>query len=261
MLEWTDRESLLRRVGELVRRTDVVLDIGCGLRPQTLVNRPRVFVCIEPHEEYRLILRERFAGTNTILIAGTAPQALEPLPAGSVDTVFLLDVIEHLDRRSGERTLDECVRIAREQVVVFTPLGFMPQDEATGLDGWGLHGNRWQAHRSGWEPADFGAPGWHVVACRDFHRCNGQGRPFDPPYGAFWAIHDVRRDGPPAGEAAAVDVLSSGLAQRETDVLVREIEVRRREDALARREAARLRNRVARWCRDFAARFGGGDEG
>lgn len=261
MLEWTDRESLLRRASELVRQTDVVLDVGCGVRPQTLVRRPRVLVCIEPHDEYRRIVGERFAGTTTILIAGTVPEALEPLPARSVDTVFLLDVIEHLDRRSGERTLAECVRVAREQVVVFTPLGFMPQEEAPGLDGWGLHGTRWQAHRSGWEPVDFSGAGWRVIACRDFHLVNGQGRPFEPPFGAFWAIHDVCRDAPPAERDPVVDVLASGLAQRETDVLLREIDLRKREDALARREAVRLRNRIARWWRDFADRFSGGGEG
>lgn len=261
MIEWTDRDSLIQRARALVRPTSVVLDIGCGVRPQTLVDRPQVLVCIEPHHEYARILRDRFEGTTTIVVAGTVPACLESLPSGSVDTVFLLDVIEHLDRPMGERTLAECVRVAREQVVLFTPLGFMPQEEADGLDGWGLHGTHWQAHRSGWEPADFSGPGWRVIACRDFHLVNGQGKPFDPPFGAFWAIHDLRRDGQPTRQDGGVDVVGSGLLQREADVLDQEISLRKREDALARREAAaeaaRLKNRIARWCRFVAARFGG----
>jgi len=66
-----------------------------------------------------------------------------------VDTVFALDVIEHLLRADGERLLQEVARVAYRQIVVFTPLGFMPQSydnrrNRIAGDGRGY----WQTHRS-----------------------------------------------------------------------------------------------------------------
>ena len=70
----------------------------------------------------------------------------------------------------------------KEQVVVFTPLGFLPQACDPGeIDGWGLHGGNWQMHRSGWSPDDFDA-GWLVLGCREYHLISGTGEELPRPY-------------------------------------------------------------------------------
>jgi len=51
-----------------------------------------------------------------------------------------------------------------------------------------MKGGRWQTHRSGWTPDDFG-PEWHVVVCGDFHVVDENEAPLDEPFGAFWAIY------------------------------------------------------------------------
>jgi len=247
MLEWVDRDSLYERGLALVKPAASVMDIGCGVRPQTIVNDPAVLVCVEAHAEYVAELRRRFAGTTTLIIQGRVPDCLAPLPDRCIDTIMMLDFIEHLDPEAGRATLAECGRLARRQVVLFTPLGFMPQDESGETDGWGLHGQYWQTHRSGWTPEDFDDR-WHVVACRDFHQINGKGERLREPFGALWAVLEL--DGGPTGadEPAAgepgVNVLAAGLRQRETAALAKEISLRRREIAVERLE--RWRSRLSR---------------
>ena len=43
--------------------------------------------------------------------------------------------------------IDRFKRIARRQIAIFTPLGFMPQEpEVESSDPWGMHGVEWQRH-------------------------------------------------------------------------------------------------------------------
>jgi hypothetical protein len=184
-VEWLPREHLLDAVRAAVEATEVVLDVGCGLRPQAFFH-PRVHLCCEPHDEYA---QELSRWPDLTVLRATAEQLLPLLPDRSVDSIFLLDVIEHLEKDAGQAVIRQCERLARRQIVLFTPLGFVPQDydDEDAVDGWGLHGGAWQAHRSGWAPEDFDSS-WSILACRDYHATNGKGEPRDPPDGAFFAI-------------------------------------------------------------------------
>lgn len=144
-----------------VRPAGVVLDVGPGIRPQGIVPAA-VNICAEPHGEYADVLE----GIGYPVLRMTGIDAVGAIPV--VDTVVALDVIEHMERADGERFIERALHIARQQVVVFTPVGFMPQAvPADGADAWGMHGGHWQAHRSGWKPQDF--PGWKIVTLPRFH--------------------------------------------------------------------------------------------
>ena len=167
----------------------VVVDIGPGIRPQTILS-PATHICVEPFEPYVEKLREQVGDDPRFVFLNATWQRVLPLmPDRSVDSVVALDLIEHLRRAEGERLLKHLVRVARQQAVVFTPLGFYPQSYRRGeTDRWGMKGGRWQTHRSGWTPDDFG-PEWHVVACEDFHVVDENEDPLAEPFGAFWAIY------------------------------------------------------------------------
>lgn len=62
------------------------------------------------------------------------------------DLIIVGDVIEHLDKDAGMELLHKLVQRGT-LVVVATPRGYMEQGE--------LHGNEYEAHRSGWEAQDF----------------------------------------------------------------------------------------------------------
>ena len=191
MTTWLDSDNLMSEAKARVLPADVILDIGCGIRPQSLI-KPKVMIAIDAHHEYIKILRDRFAGTNAVIINGQVPKSLESFPDRSVDTIFMLDFIEHIEKEDGIVAIRECERIMRKQIVIYTPLGFMPQHEETGgADGWHLDGTHWQKHRSGWEPEDFDET-WDILACKEYHMINGEYKKFDPPFGALWAIKTIK---------------------------------------------------------------------
>jgi len=175
-----------------VKETDVVLDIGCGIAPMNYF-RPKFHLMVEPWKEYSDILTHRYSGDKSILIIRTgALEALRELADNSVDSIFLLDVIEHLEKEIGQQVIIETERVAREQIVIFTPLGFMPQHvEDSDTDGWGLGGNSVQEHLSGWEPEDFGRE-WSFYICEGFHSVDFKNNPLEQAYGAFYVIRNFK---------------------------------------------------------------------
>jgi hypothetical protein len=191
-VQWVTKSALPALVRRMVKPADVVLDIGSGINPQTLV-WPRLHICVDAHEEYVQYLTGRLAGSARYLVIQSEWQAaLSLLPAGSVDTVFAIDFIEHLSKEDGLRFVAHAQRVARKQVVLFTPLGYFPQsyDDVEETDRWGMHGGYWQTHRSGWMPEDFSAE-WKIIGCREYHTEDRRGS-LAVPVGSFWAIHTRR---------------------------------------------------------------------
>jgi len=153
-----------------IRHGGTVVDVGAGIRPQRLVVADK-HICIEPHKEYADALES--AGYS--VVRKTAFDALSEM--GAVDTVIALDVIEHMPKDHGRAFIDAAKLVAR-QVIIFTPLGFMPQEQDGDVDAWGLNGQKWQVHQSGWMPSDF--DGWKILIDNDFHKSR--------KFGAFFAI-------------------------------------------------------------------------
>ena len=184
--KFAEPEWLNRFIPVCMVKPDILMDVGAGIRPQQLV-KPRMHICVEPHGEYCEVLRRK----GLRVIQGTAQQILPNVESDSVDTVTLLDVVEHLPKDESLEVLRHAKRIARKQVVILTPLGYMPQTCAqTAPDPWGLHGNTWQEHRSGWDITDF--EDWDVYICDRFHVVSYQGDhhiPLDKPNGAIWAVY------------------------------------------------------------------------
>lgn len=130
---------------------DTVLDIGPGIRPMGWY-KPVRHICAEPHGPYADMLYP--AGYEVWRVPALV--ALANAEPGSIDAIYMLDVIEHMEREEGEEALRLAQALSPKQIVVATPIGFLAQHG----DQWGLGGEHWQEHRSGWMPADF--PGWRI---------------------------------------------------------------------------------------------------
>jgi len=185
---WFSRENLTSAAADKIIPVSVVLDVGAGIHPQQYFV-PNVQIIVEPFLPYVEKLQENESGIpRKVYLIGTWDKVMPLLPDKSVDTIFAVDVIEHLTKEAGLTFLKEAERVAKSQIIIFTPLGFYPQtyvENAT--DRWGMQGGVWQSHLSGWQVEDF-ENGWEILACKDYHQIDQYDQPLNEPIGAFWAI-------------------------------------------------------------------------
>lgn len=188
-VKYYSRVQLNKEVPDHILKVETVLDIGCGIRPQTYV-KPRYHICVEPYAEYVDYLNKLSLANKTLrIVKGTAQEVLLNSRQDEVDSVFLLDVIEHLTKSEARYVIDKSVKAAKNQVVIFTPLGLREQMYKEGeTDGWGYHGTIWQTHLSGWTPDDF-TDEWELLICEEYSYVDGKGNIYDKPEGVMWAIY------------------------------------------------------------------------
>lgn len=185
----SSRENLIREALDKFIAVESILDIGCGIMGNLLFYAPIYYGC-DPCEEYINVLKDKIKDKDDrIYIVDKMgwQDVVQEFPKRSVDTVLLIDVIEHLDKKTGERLLKETEQIARQQIIIFTPLDYIEQKRIDGKDAWGLGGADYQEHKSVWKPDDFG-DGWECLVCEDFHEYNNIGEKLAVPVGAFFAI-------------------------------------------------------------------------
>jgi len=191
-IKWLKPDQFISFVAQKFKNVNVVLDIGCGIMPQNYV-RPIVHICCEPFDQYVEHLKEKTKNNydrEYVIIRASWKEAVKIFPEKSIDTIFLVDVIEHLEKKEAKILLRKTEKIARKQIIIFTPLGFIPQSHPSGKDAWGLNGGAWQEHKSGWLPEDFGN-NWDIFACKDYHKIDNMGKKYKKPKGAFWAIKNI----------------------------------------------------------------------
>lgn len=245
-VEWFDRETLMDAAASCLEPVDLALDIGTGIRPHSFI-QAKLYIFCEPFASYVEALQEKYKQAPNVIILQTTGQILLPtMPDQSVDLISMIDVIEHIDKVEGRELLAACERVARRQIVLFTPLGFVPQDYESGeQDAWGLQGVEWQRHLSGWEPEDFDGS-WRILACKDFHRANGKGEPLNPPVGAMWAIKNLE------SSTLASDNFDAGLS-RHIAVLSAQVSALKDQNLMLEQRLAQLDHliviRFERWLR------------
>lgn len=186
-----DRNELLDRSVNSIKPCSKLLDIGCGIKPFTKVGCD-LHICCEPYSGYIPVLNETYK--DFLILNMSWQEVVKSFPCNCVDTILIVDVIEHLEKEEAMSLLSETLKIASQQVVVFTPLGFFEQEHPDGIDAWGYHGGQWQTHRSGWYPEDLpeNANGhWDFYVCNDFHYLNNKEEQLAEPKGAFWGIWTV----------------------------------------------------------------------
>lgn len=188
-VSYAPRERLIPEGVARMKLADTVVDIGCGLRPQPYVS-PFLHICCEPYAEYFRHLCEYSRQCQDriwVVLNLDWRGVVDIFPPGSVDSVFLIDVVEHLEKDQGLELLQRTTSLHPKQIVIFTPLGFMPQHHESNRDAWGLGGGVWQEHISGWTPEDLDES-WEAVVCKDFHLADNLNRSLEKPFGAFWAF-------------------------------------------------------------------------
>jgi len=172
------------------RPVSSLLDIGPGIMPAGGFNA-HVHILAEPCNEYIEKLRVKYVANSEkyIVIKGLAEEILQHFPESSIDVIAIIDVIEHMPKETGMKVIELAKKVAKNNIVLFTPLGFLEQEHADGKDAWGMNGGEWQKHLSGWYPEDFQGSGWEYFVLEDFHLLDTHGMLRSEPAGAFYAVY------------------------------------------------------------------------
>lgn len=110
--------------------------------------------------EYLVALKTRQPEITTITADVT--KFIKEAADNSYDVISLMDGLEHLPKKQGRIVLEECKRVARRKVFVFTPQGFIENDIH---NTWGMiESDPHQKHLSGWTIPEVEAYGYHLIA-------------------------------------------------------------------------------------------------
>ena len=157
-----NHKNFLAAINELLSDSCTVLDIGCGVGETLKDFSCPVKIGIDAHRPYL----EHAKDGGFIKLNFKAELLNELFLPKSLDCVTLIDVIEHFEKEVAKEVLRQAEEIAAQKVIVFTPRGFFQQLE---VDHYGLGGESFQRHRSGWEVEDFQKLGYQVVVFDKFH--------------------------------------------------------------------------------------------
>jgi SAM-dependent methyltransferase len=158
-----DHKDFLVTINELLVASSTVLDLGCGVGTTLKKLCCPIKIGVDAHRPY---LEEAKNGEQFIKLNFTAERISELFLPNSLDSVMLIDMIEHLEKGVALDVLRQVEEIAVKRVIVFTPRGFFKQID---VDHYGLGGESYQRHRSGWEVEDFQKLGFNVIIFSKFH--------------------------------------------------------------------------------------------
>lgn len=153
--------ALLR---EQLRFNHTILDVGCGLGVLWEHYDSGTIIALDICKPY--LENRRESSAFVFPVVARAEQIGSLFLPRTVDAVTLIDSIEHITKKEALAVLDAVEQIARRRVVIFTPRGFFPQSN---VDNYGLHGEVYQTHLSGWEPEEFLQRGYRVIVLKGFH--------------------------------------------------------------------------------------------
>ncbi len=118
---------------------DTVLDLGCGIMQATDDIKCKSVLGVDI---WAIYLDKIKSLHPTVMISMDETYRFMD---NSYDVVICLDVVEHLEYNLALKVLDECKRICRKTVIIYTPIEFDNNDQPEG-GAWEMGDNEYQKH-------------------------------------------------------------------------------------------------------------------
>lgn len=158
-----NHKDFLFTINDLLIGSLTLLDVGCGVGTTLKELKCPAKIGVDSFRPY---LENAQKSSEFIRIHLEAERLSEIFLPKSIDSVTFIDVIEHMKKGVGFTVLRQAEEIAAKKVIVFTPRGLFQQEE---VDHYGLGGEKYQQHRSGWEVEDFEKLGYNIIIFKEFH--------------------------------------------------------------------------------------------
>ncbi len=151
-----------------------ILDIGsgpCGKLKDRRFRRVDI-TCLDIFKPYLSVCKE----LGFKIVYGDAKNLKDYFKPKSFDIVLLIDVLEHFKKPDGKKVLAQVEKIARKQIIIWTPVGWYPQDYDCVDEPWKKIGklqveikNKYQQHLSAWYPKNLEKNGYRCTVLKNYH--------------------------------------------------------------------------------------------
>lgn len=150
-------------VKEATDNGDSLLSLCCGIGLELKDLNTQDITAVDITPQYLEQVTSRCPQAKTVL--SSALDYIKKQPDNSVDVISIIDGIEHMDKKTGLEVIKHMKRVARKQILLFTPQG-------SGKDGylrnephnaWGIEGaDEHQTHKSGWTALELKDLGFEI---------------------------------------------------------------------------------------------------
>jgi SAM-dependent methyltransferase len=155
-----------------------ILDIGCG-DGRTFNPNSGIYIGIDNND--RIFTYK--PNTTKFLMKYDFSNGLIPFLDKNFDIVLLIDVIEHLEKDKAMILLKEAERIAKKKIIIYTPDGFLEQNEEEGKKR-DVNFDKFDIHRCGFDKQELENMGYIILV---FSGDNVHNRKYD----ALLGVKDV----------------------------------------------------------------------
>ena len=141
---------IIEEIGKLIKIDDTVLDLGCGNK------RFSIFGKTTTVDSWKKVKPDYLLNLEVDKL---------PFVENSFDYILMIDFIEHLNKDRGRILLEDCKKIVRKKIILYTPLVF--NDNSINVNNrkcW-AYGNVFDYHKSLWTLDDF--PDWTILFKND----------------------------------------------------------------------------------------------
>lgn len=133
-------EYLVNEISKIINKNDTVLDLGCGNKAFSNIGITTTVDAWEKIKPDYLLNLE-----------------IDKLPfeENSFDYILMIDFIEHLNKNNGIKLLEDCKKIVKNKIILFTPLHFNDNSINVNDPNCWAYGNNFDYHKSLWTLQDF----------------------------------------------------------------------------------------------------------
>lgn len=169
-------------VKEATQNDESLLSLCCGIGLELNGLRTPNVTAVDAAPQYLKEVKHRCSQAKTV--CSDALVFTKEQPDNSFDVISIIDGIEHLDKKTGLKLIDEMKRVAKKEILLFTPQGHAEDGYLKNEphDAWGISGaDHFQLHRSGWTALELKDLGFEIL---DIQSSISQ---HDEPYNAIMA--------------------------------------------------------------------------
>ena len=151
---------------EIIGSCQTLLDVGCGTKSPVVKFSDKLDYSAGIDIFESSLLKNKKSKIYTEYEKMDVLEIGDVYKENSFDCVLASELIEHLAKEDGLRLIAMMEKIAKKKVIVFTPNGYLQQDE--------YDGNEFQIHRSGWHPLEMKKMGYRVIGIRGWKPLRGK---------------------------------------------------------------------------------------